>query len=68
MPRFAVFGTAGFGFCAESFLPLPTTEIFPVELDKSSFVKTFLGFLVSVETVESCSLEGGGGRIGICAL
>ena len=55
-----MFGAAVFGLLPGLSLPFPTTEILPVELDKSSFVRTFLGFFASVEAVESCDFEAGG--------
>jgi len=58
-----VLGGAAFGLFTGLSLPFPTTETFPVDLDKSSLVKTFLGFLASVEDVESGDFEAGGGAL-----
>src|SRR5207244_5663643 len=54
----ALGGAAAFGL---SSWPFPTTEIFPVDLDRSSFVRILLVFLVSVAAVASCGLDAGGG-------
>src|SRR5215467_16096359 len=61
---FAVLGAAALGLAPGVLCPFPTTEILPVELDKSSLVKTFLGFFASAEVAGFCGCDAGGGELG----